>query len=103
MSNLSRDQINWLGLQKKFMKITRLAGGPSKSSSGSLRLWYDENGIQVELGAYDISDWPRHTYVGEERGLDYQFQSELEAYQATWDKIQEAEKIVKYELENPDE
>lgn len=94
-----RDKINWFELQRQFLEITRKAGGPSKSSSGSIKIWYNIHGIQVLLGTYDISDWPRFTFIGEESRIDYQFQSELEAYQATFDKVQEANKIVEYELE----
>lgn len=90
---LTRETINWSELQKKFMEITIKSGGPSKSNSGSIVIShnggnYDDDtcNIQVELGAYDIGDWPRHFYLSNKNN-NLGFNSELEAYQAAFDMI----------------
>jgi hypothetical protein len=49
-----------------------------------------DDGITVEMGTYDIGDWPRETVLEP-------FRTEDEALQATAEKIAEAERIVEIE------
>lgn len=84
--------MTWLMLHERFLKL-RDKTGASKITSYSMSVYFSPEGrISVELGTYDISGWPRHTYLGS-------FESELDALVATKIKIIEAEKAVAEEGE----
>jgi len=77
----------WYDLAKKFQKLSEITSA-DKSSSYSFNINYSLNGgIFIELGCYDIGDWPRHLSLGP-------FNTEQEALEATLKKIDEATLIV---------
>lgn len=92
-------QTSWKQLADEFMEVTKLAGGPTKSNSGSLEVTFNGDfGIYVELGAYDIGDYSRHHKV---KGSP--FQNEIDALKATKNEIHEMREIItedNSELEN---
>ena len=82
--------MDWKVLHSRFRRLGDITGC-SKTSSYSMNIGIDQDGtIVVELGCYDIADWPRHMYLGH-------FNTMEEAYIATEDKIIEAENIVMQE------
>ena len=82
--------MDWGKLHKRFLALADITGIYKSSSYTMTVMFGQEGGVIVELGGYDIGDWPRHTYVGG-------FRTEQEAYDATEKKIEEAERIVKQE------
>jgi hypothetical protein len=77
----------WTELHQRFNKLKEITGA-DKSSSYVMNVIYDQDcEISVELGCYDISDWPRSLYLGP-------FKTEFEALTMTELKIIEAERIV---------
>lgn len=84
--------LTWDDLSKRFADIVTQAEGPSKSTSGGIRLYLDAFGGNparwyVELGTYDIGDWPRHLDLG-------YFNTEEEARNAVARKLEEAQAVV---------
>jgi hypothetical protein len=80
--------LTWTQLSARFREIVIRAGGPEKSSSGCIDIQFDFEGkISINIGAYDIGSWSRHTDVGT-------FDSEEEALKALSAKLDEAEKQV---------
>ena len=84
-------KFDWGGLSNRFLNITISAGGPSTSSSGILEVHYKKNTFGVILGTIDIPNWKRETLVGN-------FKTEEEAFVATLDRINQAEKAVNEDL-----
>lgn len=56
--------MTWSEFQQRLMALTVRGGGPSKGSSGTLSVYFFEDGVYVELGTYDISYYPRHSSLG---------------------------------------
>lgn len=82
----------WAKLAKEFRELCLTAGGFSKSTSGTLSISFDNEGmISLEFGAYDIGDMPRHYFVGE-------LKSEEEALQRCAQEIEKMKNIVKLQL-----
>ena len=94
---------SWSKLTVAFQCVVANVPEPmGKSSDGILKviygndyLWdrtYDkEPPVYVELGAYQISNWPRTTTLGP-------FATEAEAMKATRDKIVEASMLINQEI-----
>lgn len=84
---------DWQKLQHRFLEIVKKADGPMKSSCGSIDVYFgspyafDYTGVGVTLGGYCIGDWGRQEKLGP-------FKTEDEAYEATVEKVNEAERIV---------
>ena len=79
--------INWTELYTKFSNLAKITS-TTKSSSYDLQITFNlYNGIYIELGCYDIGDWPRHLLLGP-------FKTEEEAFIAAKNKILEAKAIV---------
>jgi hypothetical protein len=77
----------WHALHSRFNRLQEYTGA-DKSSSYVMNVIYDQDGeIGVELGTYDIADWPRSLYLGP-------FKDEFEALVMTELKIIEAERVV---------
>ena len=86
----------WSTLYERFRKLSD-ATGREKSSSYVMNLVFSpDEGILVELGCYDISDWPRGLQLGP-------FKTEKEAFEATSAKVAEAEVLVKKQIEEDKE
>ena len=84
--------MSWTTLVERFQKLKDKTGC-DKMTSYEVKIWVDlYEGWSVELGTYDIADWPRHTNVGT-------FKTEQEAMEAFENKIIEAEKAVDSWLE----
>lgn len=82
--------MEWKHLHDKFVALSKITEA-TKLSSYSMDVSFSYDGtVTVHLGTYDISDWPRHTYLGP-------FNSEQEAYKATAKKIEEARIAVENE------
>lgn len=74
---------NWGQLARDFQALAKVTS-TNKSSSYMLKVeWNLYGGIYVELGTYDVADWPRITNLGP-------FDTEEQAYKATKAKIKEA-------------
>lgn len=74
-------------LHKEFLKL-RDKTGATKMSSYSMTVYFSpDETISIELGGYDIADWNRHENIGT-------FNSEEEAINALYHKINEAIKII---------
>lgn len=92
----------WQDLQKDFMEIVRRAGGPMKSSCGTIVVNsvygdpYVQDGFTVVLGGYCIGDWTRSEKIGP-------YPTEGEAFIATLQKVQEAQVIVEKEIQDEEE
>jgi hypothetical protein len=80
---------SWDHLRRRFAGIVYLAEGPSKSKSGIMTIRHNccEDGIYVELGTYDIADWPSWTEIGP-------FLTDGEARVAASAKLEEAKRAV---------
>lgn len=84
-------ETKWQELAKRFHKLAEKTGR-EKSSSYVLNVIFSvDDGITVEMGTYDIADWPRETVLEP-------FATEEEALKATEEKIAEAEKAVERDL-----
>ena len=83
--------LTWHLIHKRFASLMSKTGC-EKSSSYTMSVEFDPHSDEVRtyLGTYDVSDWPRHTYLGP-------FRSEEEAMQATLVKVIEAEAAVQAE------
>jgi len=81
----------WSLLYKRFAALSFLTGMDKASSYDmSVTFSFDVHGgheVSVHMYTYDIGDWNRHTYLGP-------FKTEVEAFNATRDKVCEAEEIV---------
>lgn len=81
-------ETRWNTLAARFAKLS-LVTGRDKSSSYVLNVVFDPDGeILVEMGCYDIADWPRHLDLGP-------FKDEYEALIRTELKVIEAEIAVR--------
>jgi hypothetical protein len=80
----------WSILHYQFTKLSEKTGR-DKSSSYGMHINFSHDGeVSVELGCYDIADWPRHLTLGP-------FKTEEEAYDATKKKVDEAAIVVNRE------
>lgn len=88
--------MKWQNLQQELIEYIRNTVGLSKMSSGSITVDFRQSGlVSVEIGGYDIGDWPRHTIIGP-------FKSEDEAYEATVAKVAEAKVLLDEEHNEKD-
>ncbi len=56
--------MTWTEIHKIFLKLKKITGA-DKSSSYVMNVYFDQEGdIHIELGTYDISDWPRSIELG---------------------------------------
>ena len=80
----------WVELSAKFSKFVREeCEGPSKSSSGNISVTYMMDGcVSVEIGTYDVPQYPSHLDVGT-------FQSEQDALNVTEKTLNEMIDLVK--------
>ena len=86
--SVAGQSVRWQALQKEFYEYIGDSVGHSKPGSGLLVLSFDADGhATVELGTYDVGDWPRHTYLGP-------FATEDEAYEAARLKVEETKAIL---------
>lgn len=103
-------QVTWGELHKRFLELTKKLGGPSKSSSGNIQIhfnytWGEKNElipqILIEMGAYDIPNYPRHYTLGkgENRYGPIPFTSEEEALEALASKLDEMEMAIDIQKE----
>lgn len=77
----------WSVIYERFKKLAEKTGR-EKSSSYVMNLIFNADGeVSVELGCYDIAEWPRNLMLGP-------FNSEREAFDAAEKKIDEAVIIV---------
>ena len=75
--------MTWTEIHKKFLRLKDFTGA-EKSSSYVMNVYFDQEGlVNVELGCYDISDWPRRLHMGP-------YTTEEEAKVATWQRVIEA-------------
>ena len=81
----------WQELQARLMEIVIKGGGPEKFSDGTISVHFDADGVSVDMGTYSVADWPRHTLIGP-------CPTEEEAYKATEQQVNEADKSVADEL-----
>lgn len=80
--------MTWTEIHNRFKKLGDITG-INKRSSYSLNIRFNYEGdVMVELGCYDINDWPRNIELGP-------FNNEEDAQKATLVKVIEAEKEVK--------
>jgi hypothetical protein len=82
----------WMALAQRFQNLKEITGR-DKSSSYVLNVVFDpDDGILVEMGCYDVADWPRNLSLGP-------FDSEEKALEATRAKVAEAEIAVRKQQE----
>lgn len=93
---------SWTALAQRFARAIVRSGGPSKLSSGYIKVVFwppFETGtvrVRVEIGAYDIANWPRHMEIG-------MYATEDEALRATETKVLEAEVLAEREETDDDQ
>lgn len=77
----------WGELIERFQNLAKTTS-TEKTTSYSVKIWVDFwDGWDIDMGTYDISNWPRHTLLGP-------FKSEEEALEAFEKKIKEAEEAI---------
>lgn len=77
----------WSTLYERFKKLAEKTGR-EKSSSYVMNIIFNAEGeVSVELGCYDIAEWPRNLMLGP-------FDSEQKAFDSAEKKITEAVEIV---------
>ena len=77
----------WQELAMRFQKLAEKTGREKISSYVLKVVFPPDDGIYVDMGTYDVADWPRETTLGP-------FDSEEKALEATKAKISEAERAV---------
>jgi len=89
--------IDWQSLQREFLEIIRKDEGPTKYGSGMITVTFGDpycfnrEGVNVEMGTYDIGNWPRQLLLGP-------FKTEQEAFEATRDMVEKARIVVEQEI-----
>ncbi len=81
---------DWDELRVRFAELVYRAEGPSKGRSGIITINMDscQDEVFVQLGTYDIADWPSWTEVG-------LFKSDREARQAVAIKLDEVAEAIR--------
>lgn len=95
---LNPEFASWAALSKRFKSLGEITGR-SKLSSYDMHVSFDNDGnIFVELGCYDISEWPRTVTLG-----PFPAEAERDAIFKTYQKILEAEDAVANDDSGPDD